>query len=373
MMNNFVTQDYMWMARAIRLAKKGRFTTSPNPNVGCVIVKKGCIVGEGFHFKAGEPHAEVHAMRMAVAKTKGATAYVTLEPCSHYGRTPPCAKGLIDAGIKRVVVAMVDPNPQVSGRGLKMLQDAGIEVLSGLMAQQAEAINPGFIKCMRTHKPYIQLKLAATLDGRIALSNGLSQWITGESARRDVQQYRATASAILSTSATVMADNPSLCVRYNELPESIKESYDEQYLRQPVRIIIDSKNRITPDFKLFSIPSPIILVRTQSANLSYPKHVTELLVASDQGYVNLGLMFEQLAQQGLQHIWVEAGATLAGVLLEKHWVDDFILYQAPKLIGQQGKAIVNWSEKTLMSQVPLLKIKEVSRIGEDIKLCLQVS
>lgn len=368
----FSVQDHEWMARALQLAQKGAFTTSPNPNVGCVIVKDGEMVGEGFHYRTGEPHAEVHAMRMAGEKARGATAYVTLEPCSHYGRTPPCAKGLIDAGVSKVIAAMVDPNPQVSGRGLRMLQDAGVEVTHGLLQQQAEQLNLGFIKRMREGMPFVQLKLASTLDGRTALNNGESKWITGPQARSDVQRYRAQASAILSTSETVLADNPSLTVRYSELPESVQGCYKECDLRQPVRVIIDSKNRVSPDFNLFSLPGDIILVRTKASSMSYPQHVEELLIEEKDGGVDLEAMLKQLAERGLHRIWVEAGATLAGSLLEANLVDDFILYQAPKLIGDKGRAVVNMSEKTLMAQVPQLKIKEMLQVGSDIKLCLQV-
>lgn len=368
----FSVQDSEWMAYALKLAQKGVFTTSPNPNVGCVIVKDGVMVGEGFHFRAGEPHAEVHAMRMAGEKARGATAYVTLEPCSHYGRTPPCAKGLIDAGVSKVIAAMVDPNPQVSGRGLTMLKEAGVEVAYGLLQEQAEQLNRGFIKRMRSGMPFVQLKLAATLDGRTALNNGESKWITGPQARSDVQKYRAQASAILSTSGTVLADNPSLTVRYSELPDSVQDYYQHSDLRQPVRVIIDSQNRVTPDLNLFSLQGEIILVRTTASTMSYPEHVEELLLVEKEGQVDLEAMFKQLAERGLHHIWVEAGATLAGSLLEANLVDDFILYQAPKLIGDKGRAVVNMREKTLMAQVPELKIQEMLQVGSDIKLCLQV-
>lgn len=371
-MSLFSPEDHKWMARALKLAKKGEFTTSPNPNVGCVIVRDNHLVGEGFHFRTGEPHAEVYAMRMAGEKAKGATAYVTLEPCSHYGRTPPCAKGLIEAGVSRVVAAMVDPNPQVAGRGLKMLEDAGIEVSYGLMQAEAEKLNRGFIKKMRENMPFVQLKLAASIDGRTALGNGESKWITGSEARRDVQKYRAKASAILSTSATVIADNPSLTVRYSQLPDSVREVYQENDLRQPVRVIIDSQNRLTADYHLFSLSGEILLIRTKTSNISYPENVQELLLPEKAGKVDLQALFNLLAEKGLQHVWVEAGATFAGAILEAGFVDEFILYQAPKLIGDKGRALLNLSEKTLMAQIPELEIKEMLRVGNDIKLCLQV-
>ncbi len=207
-MSQFSAIDYQMMSRAIELAKRGRFTTAPNPNVGCVITVNNEVVGEGYHKKAGEPHAEVHALRMAAERAKGATAYVTLEPCSHYGRTPPCAEGLIKAGVSKVICAMSDPNPQVAGRGFNMLREAGIEVSVGLLEQDARALNPGFLKKMETGMPFVQLKMAASLDGQTALSNGVSQWITGPEARQDVQAYRAQSGAILSTSKTVSKTTP---------------------------------------------------------------------------------------------------------------------------------------------------------------------
>ena len=205
--------DDEWMARALQLAARGCYTTHPNPNVGCVLVREGRVVGEGWHQKAGEPHAEVHALRVAGELARGATAYVTLEPCSHYGRTPPCALALVEAGVSRVVVAMMDPNPLVAGRGLQILRDAGIEVSCGIGEAEAQALNPGFIKRMKTGLPWVRVKLAASLDGRTALANGQSQWITGSAARADVQRWRARSSAILSGADTVLCDNPSLNVR----------------------------------------------------------------------------------------------------------------------------------------------------------------
>ena len=222
MSETFSPDDVKFMQLALELAAKGQYTTTPNPSVGCVLVKNGEIVGKGFHFKAGQPHAERVALADAGEKAKGATAYVTLEPCSHYGRTPPCALGLIEAGVSRVVAAMADPNPQVAGKGLKMLADAGIPSAVNLLNEQAEALNKGFLKRMRTGKPYVQLKLAMSLDGRTAMASGESKWITGEAARADVQKMRAKATALLSTSATVLADDTSLNVSWNQFPDDLK-------------------------------------------------------------------------------------------------------------------------------------------------------
>ena len=252
--------DKAMMERAIALAKQGIFTTAPNPNVACVIVKDEQIIGEGFHLRAGEPHAEVHALRMAGSDAEGATAYVTLEPCSHHGKTPPCANALIDAGIARVVVAMIDPNPLVAGQGVDLLKAAGIEVAVGLLQVEAEALNTGFIKRMKTGLPYVQLKLAASIDGRTALANGQSKWITGSEARSDVQAFRAQASAILSTRATVAADDPALTVRFNQLPLKVQQSYQEADLRQPLRVILDSQGRIAKDANIFSSTGKVLLL-----------------------------------------------------------------------------------------------------------------
>lgn len=258
--------DELYMARAFELARLGRFTTAPNPNVGCVIVRDGEIVGEGYHLRAGEPHAEVHALRMAGDKARGATAYVTLEPCSHHGRTPPCADALVAAGVTRVVAAMQDPNPQVAGRGLYKLQQAGVEVRHGLMLAEAEAVNLGFLKRMRTGFPYVQLKLGASLDGRTAMASGESQWITSPEARQDVQRLRAQSAAILSTSATVLADDPSLTVRWDELDAETQRLYPRDNLRQPLRILLDSQNRITPQHRVVLQPGATWLARPRRMN-----------------------------------------------------------------------------------------------------------
>jgi len=362
------------MLRAIELAKRGRFTTAPNPNVGCVIAQGSTIVGEGFHYQAGQPHAEVFALRAAGEQAQGATAYVTLEPCSHFGRTPPCAQALINANVSRVVCAMVDPNPKVGGRGIEMLQIAGIEVQTGLLAADAQALNLGFIKRMKTGLPYVQLKLASSLDGRTALSNGESKWITGPEARADVQRFRARASAILSTSSTVIADNPSLNVRWSELGDTVKDEYPEGDLRQPIRIIIDSKNRVTPDFNLFSLTGKTLLARAEMGKETWPDSVTQVLIPkqSDSEQLNLTTLMLELAKQDINHIWVEAGAELAGGLLAAGLVDELILYQAPKLMGCDSRGLINLKGLTSMSQVPNLEITDVRMVGPDLRIIARV-
>ncbi|RTZ16098.1 bifunctional diaminohydroxyphosphoribosylaminopyrimidine deaminase/5-amino-6-(5-phosphoribosylamino)uracil reductase RibD [Vibrio aquaticus] len=359
-MPQFTPQDYSMMSRAIELAKGGIYTTAPNPNVGCVITLNGEVVGEGFHYRAGEPHAEVHAMRMAGDKTVGATAYVTLEPCSHYGRTPPCAEGLIKAKVAKVICAMEDPNPQVAGRGIKMLRDAGIEVEVGLLEQDAEALNPAFIKRMKTGMPFVQLKMAASLDGQTALDNGQSQWITSPQARQDVQAFRAQSNAILSTSKTVIDDNASLNVRWNDLPSSLKQSYQESSLRQPIRVILDRQNQLTPELKLFQTEGERILV-------SHSGDVTP--IENDQQQIDLNQTFAALVKEhNINHLWVEAGATLASSLIKDNLVDELILYFAPKIMGSDSRGLFGALGLESMADVIDLDIKDVRQVGPDIRI-----
>lgn len=369
----FTPQDAHWMARALELARRGRYTTSPNPAVGCVIVKDDHIVGEGFHQRAGGPHAEVFALRAAGGAARGATAYVTLEPCSHYGRTPPCAQGLIDAGVARVVAAMVDPNPQVAGRGLAMLREAGIAAEAGLMAQEAEAVNVGFLHRMRTRRPFVTLKLAASLDGRTALANGESKWITGPAARRDVQRHRAQSCAILSGADTVLMDNAALNVRWQELPGSLQQHYPEAELRQPLRIIIDTQNRLHAGLRLFAQPGPILLLRSKVTG-GFSEQVEEcLLPLSDHGKLDLALLLDELGRRQLNHLWVEAGATLGGALFAAGLVNELILYQAPMLMGNPARGLLALPEFTVMSQPPRLAWQDSRFVGDDLKLTARVT
>lgn len=362
--------DERFMSRALELARRGIFTTTPNPNVGCVIVRDGERVGEGWHQRAGEPHAEVHALRMAGEKARGATAYVTLEPCSHFGRTPPCCDALIAAGVSRVVVAMQDPNPQVAGRGLYRLQQAGIEVSHGLMMAEAEALNRGFLKRMRTGFPFIQLKLGASLDGRTAMASGESQWITSAAARRDVQRLRAQSSAILSTSATVLADDPSLTVRWPELDSETKSLLTEAQLRQPARIIIDSENRVTPQHKLIHQPGCSWLMRRTPDRLSWPESVTQIAVPEVENKLDLVAMMMLLGQRQINSVWVEAGATLAGALLRAGLVDELIVYLAPKLLGNAARGLCALPGLTQLADAPEFSFSDIRQVGDDLRLTL---
>ncbi|KGL55589.1 bifunctional diaminohydroxyphosphoribosylaminopyrimidine deaminase/5-amino-6-(5-phosphoribosylamino)uracil reductase RibD [Pantoea ananatis] len=362
--------DERYMARALELARRGRFTTTPNPNVGCVIVRDGQIVGEGWHQRAGEPHAEVHALRMAGDRARGATAYVTLEPCSHHGRTPPCCDALIAAGVKRVVAAMQDPNPQVAGRGLHRLHQAGIEVSHGLMMQEAEALNRGFLKRMRTGFPWIQLKLGASLDGRTAMASGESQWITSSAARRDVQRLRAQSSAILSSSATVLADNPSLTVRWSELDSESQRLVDEAELRQPVRVIVDSQNRVTPHHKLIEQSGETWLMRQQVDDRHWPETVTQIPVPLRDSQLDLVALMMVLGQRQINSVWVEAGATFAGALIQAGLVDELIVYVAPKLLGNDARGLCQLAGLTQLADAPVFAFRDIRQVGDDVRLTL---
>lgn len=366
-----MSNDERYMARALELARRGRFTTSPNPNVGCVIVREGEIVGEGYHLRAGEPHAEVHALRMAGEKARGATAYVTLEPCSHHGRTPPCADALIAAGVSRVVAAMQDPNPEVAGRGLYRLQQAGIDVSHGLMMSEAENVNLGFLKRMRTGFPYVRLKMAASLDGRTAMASGESQWITSVQARRDVQRFRAESSAILSSSATVLADDPSLTVRWSELDSDTQRAYPEETVRQPVRVIVDSQQRVTPQHRLISQPGQTWLARVQPDDQIWPDGVEQLRLPSHHGGVDLVALMMMLGKRQINTVWVEAGASLAGALLSAGVVDELIVYLAPKLLGEQARALCVLPGLNELSLAPEFAIIDVRQVGPDLRLRLK--
>jgi len=363
-------QDEIYMARALKLAQRGRYTTHPNPNVGCVIVKEGEIVGEGFHFRAGEPHAEVHALRMASERARGATAYVTLEPCSHHGRTPPCCEALINAGVARVVAAMQDPNPQVAGRGLYRLAQEGIEVSHGLMMSEAERLNRGFLKRMRTGFPWIQLKLGASLDGRTAMANGESQWITSPEARRDVQRMRAESHAILTSSATVLAADPALTVRWDELGADTQARYAQADLRQPVRIVVDSQNRVMPTHRLVQQPGETWFARTRADERQWPDGVRHILVPEHNGHLDLVSMMMLLGRQQINSIWVEAGAQMAGALLQAGLVDELIVYLAPKLLGSEARGLCVLPGLESLAAAPQLKFTEIRQVGPD--LCLHL-
>lgn len=374
MTNNVISYDLMYLKRALQLAQKGRFTTMPNPNVGCVIVQNHQIVGEGYHVRAGEAHAEIHALRIAGNFSKGATAYITLEPCSHYGKTPPCTTALINAGIKRVVIAMLDPNPNVSGRGLNILKQSGIEVQYNIMSSEAESINRGFCKRVRIGLPWIKLKLASSLDGRTAMSSGESKWITSIQSRQDVQLFRAESDVILSTANTILIDNPKLNVRLSCFPEEIKHIYTNTQIRQPLRVIIDSNNRVLPTHQLMKCEGKILLVRLKKDSRNWPSFVEQLLLPSinDQGnyYVNLIKLIKNLAYREINNIWVEAGATFSGVLFNIGLVDELILYQAMKFLGSNARPLCWLPNIKFLKDIKSFKLLDIKNIGPDVRLTL---
>jgi len=377
-MTQFSSDDYRFMQRAITLAKRGHYTTSPNPRVGCVLVKNGEIIGEGFHQKAGEGHAEVNALKMAGNNAQGATAYVTLEPCSHFGRTPPCAQGLIKAGVKHVIAAMVDPNPKVAGNGLKMLEQAGVSNQHGLLTQAAENLNIGFIKQMTTGLPYVRCKLAASLDGKTAMKNGESKWITSPQARQDVQRLRAQSCAIISGADSILIDDAKMTVRWSEFGE-LKNSYQKELVRQPIRIVIDSKNRLTPSLALFKESGPIILIRNTIENIhQWPHFVEQVCLPFDQKsksnqHIDLRALLEYLAKLNLNDVLIESGSRLAGAFIEQNLVDELILYQAPKLMGADSQSLVNMTTIENLSQAKELNISDLRMIGKDIRIIAKFS
>ena len=356
---SFSDVDHSMMARALRLAERGLWTTSPNPRVGCVLVRDAWIVGEGWHEKAGEPHAEVSALRAAGPRARGATAYVTLEPCSHHGRTPPCAEALIAAGVSRVVVAMIDPNPLVAGKGLALLGAAGIQVASGLLESEARELNIGFVSRMTRGRPWLRLKTAASLDGKTALNNGLSQWITGPDARRDGHRFRARACAILTGIGTVRDDDPQLSVR------------DVETTRQPLRVVVDSKLEIPLTARILQGGNTLVVGAVENAEkielLRSTGNLVEIL-PNDSGKVDLKALLELLAQRGVNEVHAEAGFKLNGSLLREGLVDELLLYLAPCLIGHEASGLFNLPELTSLDGKRQLQIRDLRQLGEDIRL-----
>ncbi len=360
-----------YMQHAIRLAKKGLYTTDPNPSVGCVIVKDEKIVGEGWHQRAGEAHAEINALLQAGDKARGATAYVTLEPCSHTGKTPPCADALIDAGVKTVIVAMKDPNPLVAGEGLKKLQAAGIEVASGLLEAQARDLNPGFIKRMELGRPFVRVKMAMSLDGRTAMASGESQWISGAASRKDVQRMRAESSAILTGIDTVLADDPSMNVRLDAEELGLD---DDLPVRQPKRIVLDSQFRMPSQAKIFTVEGECFVYTTvnMEAKSSYP-FIIETCDSQD-GKIDLRLLMDELAKKEINLLHVEAGSVLCGALLKNDLVDEIIIYMAPHIMGDEAKGLFHLPGLEKMKDRISLNIKDVRAVGSDIRItaCPQI-
>lgn len=347
------------MAHALRLAERGLYTTTPNPRVGCVIVRDGVIVGEGWHERAGEPHAEAHALHNAGERARGATAYVTLEPCNHAGRTPPCATALMQSGIARVVAAMADANPLVAGAGLKALSDAGLETAVGLLESQAQELNIGFVSRMRRGRPWLRMKVAASLDGKTALNNGASQWITGEGARRDGHLWRARSCGILTGIGTVKDDDPQLTVRAVETT------------RQPKKILIDSRLDVPLDAKIFDGSEILIFCASADAEKLArleDKNARVIPLPDEHGKVDLAAMAQELGKRGCNEILVEAGTKLNGSLLRTNLIDELLIYLAPHLLGDIARGMFGVAELTTLSERRELALQEVRQIGHDIRI-----
>ncbi|MES9865890.1 MAG: bifunctional diaminohydroxyphosphoribosylaminopyrimidine deaminase/5-amino-6-(5-phosphoribosylamino)uracil reductase RibD [Candidatus Thiodiazotropha sp. LLP2] len=361
--------DHRFMGHAIQLAKQGWYTTQPNPRVGSVLVKDGEIIGEGYHRRAGELHAERNALADAGEAARGATAYVTLEPCCHQGRTPPCTEGLIEAGIKRVVAAMPDPNPKVAGKGFEKLEQAGIEVVSGVMQPQAEALNPGFIKRMTQGLPFVRCKMAMSLDGRTAMENGESQWITSTDARKDVHKLRAASHAIMTGVGTLIADNPSMNVRLTHEELGID---DDLPIPHPVRVVLDPKFDAPVTAKMFELPGPTLVVSSDDN----PVHGAALeaagaqviTVPGDQNNLDLNEVLQFLADQEINEVLLESGAILAGAMLDQGLIDELIIYQAPHLMGDSARGLFSLPGIKQMSQRITLQIADIRQVGPDIRI-----
>ena len=353
---NHLSQDQYWMQRAIELARLGQYSTKPNPNVGCVLVKNDQLIGEGFHPKAGQPHAEVFALRQAGDNAKDATAYVTLEPCAHYGRTPPCAEALVKAQVRKVVVACSDPNPLVAGKGVQILRDAGIEVAIGVCEALAKTLNSGFLKAMSTGLPYVRLKIASSLDGRTAMASGESKWITGPAARQDVQHWRAVSGAVITGIQTVLADDCELNVRS-------LDNIDIETVVQPKRIVLDRQGQLPLVAKILQNPETVMVMtpfRQELADLGViqlsPQPLNQLLQALAQQYQ-------------IYDVLVEAGATLSTAFLQQSLVDEMISYVAPTLLGQSARAMFN-AEFSQMAEQLRFELVDITQLGQDIRLRL---
>lgn len=355
----FSTDDHRHMAHALRLATRGLNTTTPNPRVGCILVSHGKVVGEGWHERAGEPHAEVHALRAAGAAARGSTAYVTLEPCDHHGRTPPCTEALLAAGVTRVVVAMTDPNPLVSGRGLARLQAAGIDTASGLMGAEAAELNIGFVSRMTRQRPWLRAKIAASLDGRTALANGASQWITGPAARRDGHRWRARSCAVMTGIGTLRDDNPQLNVR--EVPCD----------RQPLRVVVDSQLRMRPDARILDGGGVVVATAASDPVMVGPLEAAGAevwQVAGRDGKVDLIALGRRLAERGVNELLVEAGINLHSALAAAGLVDEFLLYLAPHFLGDDGRGMLRLPGIDRLDQRLDLVLHEVRQFGPDLRI-----
>jgi len=361
--------DHYWMAEALRLARRGIYSTAPNPCVGCVIVAGDSMLASGWHGFSGGPHAEVNALQSA-AVPPGADVYVTLEPCSHFGKTPPCVDALIEARPARVVVAMQDPNPEVSGQGLDKLRAQGIEVVVGVLEAQARELNRGFVKRMEQNLPFVSIKMASSMDGRSALKNGSSRWLTSAAARRDVQFLRARAGAVLSSAQTVLDDDPSLNLRLSK--QELKQVFE---VRQPVRVLVDSRLRLSGSEKLFTLDGEVwIYTLSEDADRRErlaARGASVVTIADDgNGHVSLRAMLQDLARRGINLVHTECGQGLAGALIDQQLADELQLYLAPHLLGSAARGLFDLGEITAMEQRKTCSMRDVRQVGDDLRLTL---
>ena len=370
LMQHQLMEAYRYMSHALQLAERGLYTTDPNPRVGCVLVKDGAVVGEGWHVRAGEPHAEINALRAAAERARGATAYVTLEPCCHHGRTPPCTDALIAAGVTEVVAAMVDPNPRVAGQGLAQLAAAGIAVRQDLLSTQAEALNPGFVMRMRQGRPFVRAKLAMSLDGRTAMASGESQWITGDAARADVQHWRARSAAILTGINTVLADDPSLNVRRADVSGAAP--------RPPLRVILDTRLALPPSARLLGLPGrTVVCTAVDDATKYQPLQQAGATVihlpSADDGSLDLSAVMALLAREQINEVLLEAGATLNGAMLQAGLIDELVIYMAPHLMGDAARGLFHLPGLQAMCDRIDLDIIDIRAVGKDWRIQCKVS
>jgi len=368
----FSSIDHLHMAHALQLAERGLYTTGPNPRVGCVIAHGERVAGTGFHARAGEPHAEVFALRAAGAAARGATAYVTLEPCAHFGRTPPCADALVGAGVARVVIAAEDPFPQVAGRGIEKLRAAGIAVESGLLREQARELNLGFFSRIERGRPWVRVKLAMSLDGRTALANGESKWITGAPARADVQHWRARSSAILTGSGTVLADDPRLTVRPGDFGASRADEESDAIPTAPLRVVLDRRLRTPPGSHVLDADAPTLLMH--GSGVAVPAHlaaIERVELPETGGRLDLASALAVLGHRQVNEVHVEAGPTLGGALLAAGLADELLLYVAPVLLGDTARPLLQLPPLASMAARWNLRVLDQRMVGADARLRLR--
>jgi len=366
--------DHYFMSHALRLAEQGLWSTDPNPRVGCVLVKDGKVVGEGWHHAAGQAHAEVNALQQAGDAAKGSTCYITLEPCCHQGRTPPCSQALIKAGVARVVVATQDPNPLVGGGGISELNKAGIEVEIGVLGQQAEKLNPGFFKRMRHQRPYVRCKMAMSLDGRTAMSSGESKWITGDKARQDVQSLRARSSAIMTGVGTVLSDNPSMNVRPDELPQDYPLP---DPARHPLRVIIDNHMSFPLDAKMLDLPGDILLFTASDdaaqQTILESAGVEVIALPNQHRCIDLDAVCSTLAEREINEVHLECGATLAGTMLQSNLIDELVIYMSATIMGHNARGLFYLPSLDKLADRHQLEIEDIRAVGKDWRITAKVN